>query len=1367
MFIFSYYVFYDKLKLLFLIGLLFLSVLPVNAEDRMEYKHITNSTGLSNSAINCILQDSSKIMWFGSWDGLNSFNGKEFRVYKPELGNVHAISNNVIRDIIEEKNGIIWLSTDHGLNRMNIEKSTFTCYYFGYEKTYPAIPNIFRIAKTTGNQIICAVLDWGLSCFDEATQDFVLLDSPIVNTMDIREIKIDKNNNIWALHRDGRLGTIKLGKDKNNKPVISDSKLLELPQIRSLYDCGKYMIALDLGKKLHIYSPYLHKIGEYELEKYMPNAEIVNVSIIRDLIYVTISTGGYYTLSTSLDSYPVYNESLRNIPIKVFYESDQDIIWAGTDGAGIFMIYNSNKPFKTIYPKKEFNMVRAFCEDNQKRLWIGSKGGGVAVMNNYMNQPNLLVEYNESNGLLNNSVYALTRGFGGDIFIGSDGLGLNVFMNNKMTKLDTDIVPFVFSGIYSIYCSKHDSTLWLGTSEYGLIRLKVQKNNTFYKVIDYSHYLHDRNHPKSLTNNVIYSIVPENDSVLWIGTRGGGLNKFHIHTENFESYQYDPENALSLSSNDILSLYKDKNGLLWIGTSVGLNTLTYDEDGNVVIRKYSQSHGLPNNTVHGIIEDHNKNIWISTNRGLAKISPSSGDVIPYYERDGLQNNEFSDGAYYKSQYNDYIFFGGIMGLNVFNPEQIQQRDYAPTFNIVSFKIFNKEENIYNRLVTEKNGNEQLVLNYNENFFSFNFQSVDYIHNENCEYKYMLSGFDMEWITTGNMGSATYTNIKPGRYTLLVAYTNGDKVWVNEPYELAILIKPPFWASIGAYIVYSILIVLLLYLAFLIIQKRLRENRKLLIERLERKEQENIHEAKLRFFTNIAHEFYTPITLIYGPCEKILEKSGNSEYIIKYVNVIMSNAKRMKHLISELMEFRKMDTGHLQIVPQKVNITELLNNIGSNFSEIAEENKIDYRLQSVSSDVNWVSDSDAMEKIIFNIISNAFKYTPKNGYIQVEYFEKNDKLNFKIMNSGKGIKPENIDVIFDRFRILDDFENQMEKGHSGRNGIGLALTKSLVTLLNGSIKVESIINESTTFTIKLPQLKELSRPEFSLKAKGDKAGANESEQAAHSPVPVQWLSTKEGDGPLILIVDDEKDIRSLLRDTIGEIFPNIIEASNGVEALQLMKTKSPNLIICDIMMPEMDGITFAKELKNNAFTNHLPIVFLSAKNSIDDQIMAAESGSDIYITKPFHPKYVLATVENILAKQQLIHDYYNSSANTYEMLENGNVVHSEDKEFLMKIIRFIEDHIEEEELSSEFISNNLGISKMTLYRKIKSILNQTPGEFVKSVKLNKSATLLLSTNMTVQEIMYRCGFINKSYFYKEFARVYKGTPKEYREREKMK
>ncbi|MDL2212407.1 response regulator [Bacteroides sp. OttesenSCG-928-J23] len=1336
------------------------------ASANSRYEQITNSTGLSNSSINCIMQDSTGIVWFGTWDGLNAFDGKDIRVYKPEPGSPHSLSNNIIREIVEQRKGILWIVTDHGINRWDADRHSSRQFYFGYEEAFSTQQEIYSIAKTTGNQIFCAVMKQGIYYYAEEEERFIELQSTLTNTEDVEKITFDKNNQLWILHEDGQVDLLKL-EYTNSRPAIAAAVRLNIPAVQ-LMDANDDNIALlDTDNKVHVYAPTVgKKIFEFDLKEIGHNIELTQLSIIDQTLYVSSSVGSYYTLFLDNFSKPVFNEELRGRHITAYYKCRQNLLWIGSDGDGIYVDVDKSAFFRQIPLKKEMNVVRAICEDADRRLWIGSKGGGVVVLDNYGSpEAKVVTEYNTNNGLLHNSVYTITRAFGSVLFIGTDGQGLNVYANNRLSTLKMDKLGFEFSNTYSIYCSEKDSTLWIGTSSYGLIKLKIQEKNGSFEAVDYKQYTHDAARPGSISNNVIFSILPQSDTVLWVGTRGGGLNTFDILTEEFRNYRYDVNNPGTISSNDILCLYKDKRENLWIGTSGGLNCLSAQAEdkkgGEPQFIRYTQSRGLPNNTVHGIVEDHEGNIWVSTNKGIARLNKADSSINSFYEQNGLQSNEFSDGAYYKSIYSNHLFFGGILGINMFDPSEITLSNYLPPFYISSFRVFSKERNLNELITKNAQGEDELVLAYDENFFSFNFVALDYIQHENCEYMYKLEGVDKEPVYNGNLGYLSYTNISPGRYTLLIYRTNSDKVWAKEPYRLHITIRNPYWKTSWAYLLYTLFAMLLGLLAYRMMYLRFTRKRKQLVEQLRVKEQENIHEAKLRFFTNIAHELYTPITLIYGPCEKILDHETNDDYIKKYIRVIQSNAERMKSLIGELLEFRKAETGHTRIVPLQLNVSELLQVVSDHFIGVAEEHRIDFQIHSLETDLFWVTDRDSLEKIIFNILANAFKYTPAGGYISIDVGTEDAELMFSVTNSGKGIAPDKLTEVFNRFRILDDFENQIEKGQSGRNGIGLALTKSLVSLLKGEITAESVLGENTTFIIRLPMLEKSEAPVVK-----EKEAISEEEEEKAVPMPVlkpQQIPSGDDGSPLILIIDDEKEIRELLRDTLEDKYKNIIEAANGRQALQLMTSKRPNLIICDIIMPEMTGLEFIREIKNNIFTKHLPVIFLTAKSSVEDQIIGTQSGSDIYITKPFHPKHILSVVDNILVKHQLIEEYYNSSATAYDLLDNGKFVHKEDKSMMLKAIDFIEQHMEGEDLSPTMISDYLGVSKMTFYRKTKELLEMTPSEFIRTIKMNRVANLLLSTNLTVQEIMFRCGFNNKSYFYREFQSIYNTTPKEYRAR----
>jgi signal transduction histidine kinase/ligand-binding sensor domain-containing protein/DNA-binding response OmpR family regulator len=1363
----------DTLCRIILFTVLFLSSELIGAEYNISV--LTNEDGLSNSSITTIFQDHDGLMWFGTWDGLNRYNGREFDVFKPDPSDKNTICNNIIRQIVEESPTVLWIATDRGLNRYDRQSRRFDAFFVNNNSQPIYAEKSFHIARNSVGDLFVNVNDLGLFYFDRQKNDFVRLEpddismtglnktrSDDISMIGLIKMFFDRDDHLWLLGKDRQLHKLILKKGTTHPVIIRASVFKPINDIVNAFHTEAGTIWIQTASE-QLYAYHIAEGDMIEHRIALPPATHIN-DIISDDRRLLLGTDNGLFRYTPFDRQ--LKSMLPSVPVHSLLAGTQDILWVGTDNFGVMMLAPLRHKFNNYSSQniRGFNggAIRAFYEDDDGYLWVGTKGNGVyKIQKDGAGKMSTSAHYTVENGLLSNAVFTIRKGSGNECWIGSDGHGLN-YIDPSSNRIETLVIPpsvhpVNISSVYAILVTG-ENTLWIGTSGQGICRLEIDKTTKPYSVRQAKQYLYDKNDPNALSNNIVYAIVQAGDSALWLGTRGGGINLFHIGRETFSHLRFAADDPNSLSCDDVICLRKDRTGHLWAGTSIGLNKLCAYDGTNAVFRRYTEKNGLPNNTVHGIEEDALGHIWISTNKGIVKLVETGDDVklMAYYKRDGLQNNEFSDGAAYADE-EENLYFGGISGFNVFNPQQIKQHTYRPPFVISSFKIFNRETNINERITVTK-GSEWLKLRHDENFISFGFQAVDYINNGNCEYRYMLSGFDSDWVSNGHLGVATYTNIKPGRYTLTVCYTNSDKAWTDQPFELRILILPPYWKTTTASVIYLTVILAAIAFGYHRVRKRLEYNRKLLIERLERKEQEHIHEAKLRFFTNIAHEFYTPITLIYGPCEKILEQSAENDTVTKYVNIILSNARRMKRLITELMEFRRIDTGHIKIKPEKLNISALIDGINANFAEIAEKNHICLTTEKPEEELFWITDDDALEKILFNIVSNAFKYTPKNGSITVSITVPTDDIvRFEITNSGKGIGPEQIGQIFDRFRILDNLENQIEAPNAGRNGIGLAVTQSLVNLLKGTIKVESQVDRYTRFIIELPPL--------TLSSESSTGDSPTPATVPQTVIPVQLPAGENGE-PLILIVDDEKDIRELLKDTLHKKFAHIIEAANGLEALRLMKTKRPNLIICDIMMPEMDGIAFARDLKTNVFTSHLPIIFLSAKDTVEDRMQALESGSDVYITKPFRPKHVLAAAENILIKHKLIREYYHSSANSYQLLENGNLIHQQDRAFLLKVIRYVETNMEEDDLSLETISHEMGIGKMSFYRKIKALLDQTPVEFIKRIKLNQATRLLVGTNLTVMEIMYRTGFNNKAYFYKEFVRLYGSTPKEYREKHSL-
>lgn len=1307
----------------FLIGLLFV---PSMCYAGNVVKYLSNVNGLTNNSVNCIFEDSQHIVWIGTWDGLNAYNGRDIKTFRYNKNNKQSISNNIIRQIVEQDSSYLWVATDYGINRWDRRLQKFTSYFLGAEHQAPKQEKSFLLGLTSNSRIVCFVKGQGLFYFDNTQFKSIQIDF----TGEIKDFVIDNEDNIYFLSQSGELryGKIKEGVDKSLN-ISGMQTLVHKSPIEKIFFTGNRLI-LTFQNSLEVLNKSHTTIRKIDLDK---GKSLSDVICNRDILYISFYEGGCFKFDLTTNILSQLSDIPERISVFTMYMGSQDILWIGSDGQGVLMLYEHNSPFTSVYTN---HPVRSFCQDKDGNILVGTKGDGIKLFDR---QTKLLSNYlSVDNGLISNSVYAIKKNNANDIFIGTEGVGINVLyaQNNRLERLNIPLKHPVFRAVYSIHFSNHDSVLWLGTSGYGLIKIELSKENNAYIAKNVEQYV-STNQRKSLNNDVIYTIVPSADeNKLWFGTRGGGVNMIDVNTGKIKQLD-DIYDHVSLTDNDVLCLHYNSKDL-WVGTSYGLNRLVYDGE-NVSLKQYTDNEGLNSNTIHGILEDENKNIWISTNLGISHLNLENNSIENYTLKDGLQSDEFSDGAYFKDKTN-LLYFGGTNGFSYFRPENIRLRDFSTTLSLSELKIYNTVQNIYERV-----NDGVLKLSYDERYATLTFIAKDFINNENCEYKYRLLNFSDEWINNGNNPNVVFTKLPPGKYLLEVRYTNGDKIWSDDVYQLQIHVAYPWWLSVPAVVAYIILLLIALYITQSVIKNRIRLNRQILLEKIEKQHQQKIHESKLNFFTNVAHEFFTPLTLIYGPAQHLLESANLDNYTKRYIQIIKNNAERMQKLISELMEFRKAKTGHTPLHPESIDINLLIDYVSDNYLEMAEQNKIDYQINS--NNISTVfTDRDSLEKIFFNLFSNAFKYTPRNGYIHIDIWQdaaQNNSLSLVIRNSGTGLTDQQMAEIFNKYKIFDTpkLDNTLS------TGIGLNLTKSLTELLGGTIEVSSNYGEYVEFRLNIPSLQTSASNIISNK------------QDVEESVASSNASQIQNKDIRILIVEDEKNIRELLKDILEPIY-TIIEAEDGQEALDIIAKSHPDIIVSDVLMPNLDGMSLIDRLKENPQTVYIPIISISAKNSIEDHIAAYKHGADLYITKPFHPRHVLSTIENLITKQDTLKRYFNSSISSVK-IKDGLAIHQDDEKLVQDVISFIQKSIDDESLSPNTIAEFMAISKATLYRKLKDITDKTPSEFVRTIRLEYASKLLITTKLTVLEIMFKSGFTNKSYFYREFAKQYGLSPKEFR------
>ena len=1311
-------------------------------------RQFSNKNGLSNSAILSLYQDHQGVIWIGSCDGLNIFDGTNIHVYNPVNPTKAPLSGNLINDIMETEKDVLWIQTNYGLDRLDTKLQTSKSFTEFKDKNY--------MAKSRDNDLFIVKDDGYIYYYQPEKQLFQKLEIPQIAFGHVLSTIIDKNNILWVFTSNNDTRSYQIIKNKEEIALTPNNLFKHSEQLLWAFTEEDLVYFIDKTYSLYEYdfgNQQQYFIADLKAEV-ETRGEVSSIIKQQNDYYIGFKSSGLIVLKYMSDQKIKYQMQDTEIHSGIFClmkDKYQDIVWIGTDGQGVYMYFNDTFSItNTLLDTPVYqinNPVRTVYYDEEQTLWIGTKGGGILRIRNYSPETNAAVSFDRisisNSTLTDNTVYCFAPGSANRLWIGTEN-GLNYYSyQNKQLKAFTVIADGKKVKYVHSINELNDTTLWVSTVGEGIVKVILDKAGSSPSVKSATRIVLDDGR---MASNYFFTSFQENDSILWFGNRGYGAYRLNVETEQLTPYRFD--NVVnSQTANDIFAIYKNEKGY-WLGTSSGL--LHFNED-------YSHYHDradlFSNNTVHGILEDQQNNLWISTNQGLVRFNPKTNTGQTYDRENGLEVTEFSDGAFYKDSRTETLFFGGTNGFVTVKPNAYIMADYMPQINLKGLSIFGKEYNIHDFL-HDKKGKKILQLDYSRNFFCIDFMAIDYINGNNYSYSYKLDEVSSQWIESGTSASAIFSNLAPGQYTLLVKYKNNMNGKECEPQKLLIQITPPWYLSNWAYILYFILIALFCILAVYRIVHQYRRKQHRMIEKLNREKKEEVYESKLRFFTNITHEFCTPLTLIYGPCEKILAYPQSDSYIRKYGKMIQQNTEKLNGLILELLEFRRLETGHKVLSIQRLSVSDKLRNIAESFCELAENKNLNYRLD-IEPDIEWNTDISCFSKIVNNLISNAFKYTPEEGNITIGLKVENQLLTLNISNSGKGIAKENLAKIFDRYKILDSFEIN---GKNSRNGLGLAICKNMVTLLNGEINVSSIQNEITTFTVTLPELSPTAQEaETPQKVYATGPLNTNTEPMELEQTTVNFDTSKH----TVMIIDDDPSMLWF----VSEIDKyNVLSFNNAAEALASLELKQPDLIISDVMMPEIDGLSFAQKIKQNKLWSHIPLILLSALHHEDDQVKGIEAGAEVYVTKPFNVKYLEKVVYRLIKRESDLKEYYSSIFSSFKV-ENGNCIHKEDQEFLDKVIETIEKNITNPDLSVELLSSDLGYSTRQFYRKLKPITDKSPADIIKEYRLTMAERLLLTKNYTIEEIMDKTGFNNRGTFYKLFSQRFGMPPRQYREQQK--
>lgn len=1335
----------------YLLYVILFSFISVKSAGAYNLRQFSSKDGLSNSAILSMYQDRNGFLWLGSCDGLNMFDGSNFRVYKP-TNDENSLSGNLIESIVEAGNDILWLQTNYGLDCFDNRKQSV--------QTFSEFAGSNKVLRTHNNDIYVVKESNYIHYYNPEIQNFEKIYVEGLIFEEVLELAIDTQDILWIFFKDGRYSNYSIKKHDCGIVLNPCDNFRHEEKIKWCFYQENAFYFVDESDGLFEYdmitkNKYYIKDMYKEVAKYGDISSIIKSN--RDY-FIGFRSSGLIRLEYIPENKTGYY--LHEIDIKsgifcLMKDRFQDIIWVGTDGQGVYMYfmgqYSIQSTLCSSIKHPVNNPVRSLFLDHQRTLWIGTKGDGIIRIRNYdimRSSGSFSEQLNTSNSLLkDNSVYSFAPSSRNILWIGSER-GLNYYSYKdgrvKDIRIETDGKPVNY--VYSI-SEINDSVLWLATVGEGIIKAIVRGNSDDPVILSAKRFTVDES---KRVSNYFFTSYKENDSIIWFGNRGKGVYRVNSVTNEIENFSFDQESK-NKTINDVFAIHKTKDRY-WFGTSFGLVGFLNDEK-----RFYNEIDGLTKGVIHGILEDDYNNLWLSTNQGIIKYNILHNTFQTYMRPNELEVTEFSDGAHFKDELTGTLFFGGINGFITILKNDFQQEDYFPPVQFNRLSLFGKEVNIFGFL---KHGKEYgtLELNHKQNFFSISFTAIDYINGNDYTYSYRFQPVNDSWIENGKSDQIAFTNITPGKYMLEVKYRNNITGRESGVYSLSIYISPPWYKTTLAYLIYAVFVGGILFIIFHLSMRWYRFKKNTMIEKLNQQQREEVYESKLRFFTNITHELCTPLTLISGPCEKIISYSKSDGYIRKYANLIQYNSDKLNSLINELIEFRRLETGNKTLKISHISVSELALKVSESFNELAEAKGYHYQI-NIMENVFWNSDSNCLNKIVTNLISNAFKYTSDEGSITVDVYVRNERLYIEIANTGKGIREKDIPKIFDRYTVLDDFEDKSKRGLSSRNGLGLAICHNMVKLLEGEIHVNSIPDEVTVFTVILPWLE----------SNSDKEGEIHIEyipdinQASFSPELQQAMPDYDKNKKTIMIVDDDPSMLWFITEIFREKY-NVIPVADSGEVMAQIKHKTPDLIIADVMMPGTDGFTLTKTIKTDKLINHIPLILLSARNDTEGKVSGMEAGAEIYITKPFNVEYLEKVVARLIQRNMELKEYYNSVYSAYEM-DNSRMLHKEDKEFLEKFLQQVEKHIEDPDLSVEMLSSLLGCSVRQLYRKLKSITSTTPSDMIREYRLNLVERLLATTNLSVNEILYKAGFVNKGNFFKIFSEKYGMTPKQYREKKK--
>ncbi|WP_179348328.1 hybrid sensor histidine kinase/response regulator transcription factor [Winogradskyella pacifica] len=1351
------------------------------------FERISNKEGFNQNTVNAIEQDKYGFLWYATPNGLIRYDGYEFKTFSTQSKGEQAISSNNITYLFNDKDGILWIGTNVGVNIYVPWLERFFTVPINYNIDVNKIDtkNDGYVWITSSKQLIrCKLTDVNNGVFEVSE-----------NVLDFKDETLEINTFTFGLKSSIILGTtdgLKIVKYQSESPILKS----ELPAVDD-FDFFKdkeitEIIKVDnifwIGTTKGLYSSNLDANANYLVKKIkVPNEDsafYVN-SLFNDndnAIWIGTTGDGLYKFNPILNSFKHFNYDSKNKntisshQINAVYQDTFDVLWVGTAQGGINKLDLFQKPFYayTNNPYDAFsigdNLITSILEDNTGKIWISGYNKKLFRSIDAVTEDNIdKIQYEDLQSKLpienTDVIRCIYQDEKNYIWFGTDK---KVIVYSPVRKDFKEIQLLSRNGKASLFLTRkiaqiNDTDIVLAGN-----RIVVLENP--WNDID------NTRQPKltikfslKIAANRVQSFLQDSNNQLWFGTDDGLLQCRYRDgkIEIVREYNDTKTGGSKLSYNSIFSLHEDDNKIMWIGTfGGGLNKLTLDSDSNPLNIEYFRKNDiLPDDVIYGILPQKNSaNLWISTDMGLVRFNKETSKVNVFDVSDGLIQNNFRQSAYALGA-SGYMYFGGLNGLTVFDPQKISLNRQPPRVLITSLLINNKPVNIGEKLndiiILKKaiSETDTITVSKSQRIISFNLVAEHTSAPAKNKIAYKLDGFNKDWVETDEGKSGiTYTNLSAGTYTLKVKSANGDGVWSTSNKTLTLIVLPLWYQTWWSY---TLLVIIFLGIGvgivfYFVQHEKLKQ--KLIYEQLDKDRMEVINQGKFKYFTNLSHEFRTPLTLISGPLDRVIDNNTNPESE-KFLAIIKRNTHRLLSLIDQLITFRQAEQGYLNLNFAKSTLGDFLYPTTEAFENYALEKNINFYYKINSPNEEIVIDVEKLERILFNLLSNAFKNTPVQGTISIDasiVFE-DDVKNIKIdvIDTGKGIPKESLNNIFERFYQLGNQDGNVSGG-----GIGLSFCKSLVELFDGRISVKSKPNKETRFTVVIPS---------STIEEVNIEGNDAKKSFIKNWVPLQGNAIEETNNSKksekqhnVLVVENELDIQDFLNNALSDKY-NITIANNGVEALEEIKKTEFSTIISDVMMPEMDGFELCKRIKANPETCQLPVLLLTALGDNVDLIKGLEFGADEYISKPFSLKHLELRLKKLIENNEKIKDYF--SKNSLPPKDKKELGFSKrDLEFLENITEIIEKNLSNSNFGVEELSTEAGLSSSHFYRKLKQLTGQVPNAYLRNFRLQRAAELLDSNSgFNVAEVMYQIGIESNSYFSTSFKKLHGVSPSEYSKR----